>query len=47
MFNDTSFYRTQTVKGDKGFVFNYSKIFSFAATEEVYIFFLIKMKLSA
>ncbi len=38
VFNDKTVYKTQTVKGDKGFKFNFSKQFTFTANEEVLYF---------
>ena len=36
IFNEPTVYKTQTVKGDKGFNFQFSKQFTFTANPEVY-----------
>ena len=35
IFNDTNVYKTETIKGDKGFKFSFNKKFTFTATAEV------------
>lgn len=35
IFNDKNVYKTQTIKGDKGFKFNFSKMFSFTFDQQV------------
>ena len=42
IFNDKTVYKTQTLKGDKGFKFNFTKQFSFPPTNEFLDFLLNK-----
>lgn len=41
IFNDPTVYKTETLKGDKGFNFNFSKQFTYNATKDVNMLFYI------